>query len=392
MPKRILHIVGGMNRGGVETWLLHVLRHSDSSCYHHDFLVHTNQTCAYDEDIRSSGSRIIPCPFTHRPLSYAREFKRLLRLHGPYDIVHSHVHFYSGFTLRLAHQVGVPVRIAHSHSDTKKLQAKAGLPRRLYLALMKKWLNTYATAGLACSRPAAAALFGSDWQNDGRWQVLHNGIDLNPFFIKLNTTNLRSELGIPRNAFVIGHVGRFFEPKNHAFLVDIALEIAKREPTCYFLLVGDGPLRPPIEEKFAQAGLAAKTIFAGARADVPFLMRRAMDVFLFPSLFEGLGLVLVEAQASGLPCIISDVVPREAEVVKTLVQRLSLGQPPSVWAEAVLEARHSSHSITKEQALAMVEQSPFNILSGVKSLEQVYAGNDIIVTHGIQKKHNLELI
>ena len=155
-------------------------------------------------------------------------------------------------------------------------------------------------------------------------------------------------------------------------LVDIAQEIAKREENFALLLIGDGPLRPAIENRVAQAGLTDKVIFLGLRDDVPRLMLGAMDVFLFPSLFEGLGLVLVEAQAAGVPCFISDVVPEEADVVPQLVYRLSLSLPAFTWAEAVLSARRAKENISQPEALGKVEQGPFNILTSVRKLECVY--------------------
>lgn len=374
MVKRILHVVGGMNRGGAETWLMHVLRHIDRDQFQMDFLVHTEQPCAYDDEIRALGSRIIPCLHPSRPFSYARNLTKILRDCGPYDIVHSHVHHYGGHVLRIAHQAGVPMRIAHSHSDTSNVEARAGLPRRLYLALMSRWIATHATHGLAASRKAAAALYGPAWEGDPRWRILYCGIDLEPFAQPVDRDAVRQELNIPLDAFVVGHVGRFVEPKNHLFFVDIAAEIVKREPAAYFLLVGDGPLRTKIEEKVARMDLAEHFIFTGVRSDIPRLMLGAMDVFLFPSLYEGLGLVLVEAQAAGLPSVVSDVVPEEAAVIKPSVQSLSLAQSVPIWADAVLAQTKRGASISQSDALKITEQSPFNIQRSVEQLVSVYCG------------------
>ncbi len=370
-PVQILHVVGGMNRGGIETWLMHVLRHIDRDRFQMDFLVHTTQPCAYDDEIRALGSKITPCLYPSQPWLYARNFRQIVREYGPYDLVHSHVHHFSGYVLRLAQQAGIPVRIAHSHMDTSSIEARAGLHRRLYLALMKGWIAHYATLGLGASRKAVANLFGPVWKTDPRWQVFYCSIDLTPFQNPTDSVTVRAELDIPADAIVVGHVGRFTEEKNHGFLVDIAAEVAKREPRMRLLLLGDGSLRPNIEQKVAQAGLTDRCIFAGSRPDVSRLMLGAMDVFLLPSLHEGLGLVLVEAQAAGLPCIFSDAVPEEADVVKPLVRRLSLSQPASVWAEAILDFRKTKPDPQLE-ALMLVEQSSFNILTGVKELEKLY--------------------
>jgi len=372
MAVRILHVVGGMVQGGVETWLMHVLRHIDREHFCMDFLVHTTQPCAYDDEIRALGSQIIPCLDPPRPWLYAHNFKRVLREHGPYDIVHSHVHHYSGYVLRLAQQAGVPVRMAHSHNDTSPVEANAGLMRRGYLTLMKRWIAQYATVGLAASRLAAADLFGPTWEADPRWQILHYGIDLTPFQGHIDPVAVRAELNIPAEVFVMGHIGRFAEQKNHAFLVDIVTEVAKREPRTRLLLVGDGSLRPAIEQKVAQADLTDRVIFAGLRADVPRLMRGVMDVFVLPSFYEGLPLVGIEAQAAGLPVILSDAITEEVDRVRPLVQRLSLSQPASAWAEAILTMRDAAPAITQQEALAVIEKSSLNIQTSVKSLAEVY--------------------
>lgn len=371
-PIRILHVLGGMVRGGVETWLMHVLRHIDREHFQMDFLVHTTQPCAYDDEIRALGSQIIPCLDPPRPWLYAHNFKRVLREHGPYDIVHSHVHHYSGYVLRLAQQAGVPVRMAHSHNDTSPGEVNAGLLRRGYLTLMKRWIAQHATVGLAASRLAAADLFSPVWETDPRWQILYYGIDLTPFQGHINPVTVRAELNIPAEVFVIGHVGRFAEQKNHSFLVDIVTEVAKREPRTRLLLVGDGSLRPAIEQKVAQADLTDRVIFAGLRADVPRLMRGVMDVFVLPSFYEGLPLVGIEAQAAGLPVILSDAITEEVDRVRPLVQRLSLAQPASVWAELILAVRDAAPAITQQEALAVIEKSSFNIQTSVKSLAEVY--------------------
>ncbi len=363
---RILHVAHVMNRGGIETWLLDILRQIDRESFQMDFLVHTPQPGAYSEEFRTLGSRIIPCLDLSRPWQYAANFKQILREYGPFDVVHSHVHHFSGYVLRLAKQAGVPIRIAHSHTDTSQLLSNKGLYRRFYLALMKWWIARYATTGLACSRQAAVDLFGSAWQSDSRWQLLYCGIDLNLFRDYIDPVAVRSELGIPADAFVIGHVGRFHEQKNHSFLLDIAAEVARREPRMCLLLVGDGSLRRNIEDKIAQMGLTNHVIFAGSRPDVQKLMQGAMDIFLLPSLYEGLPLVLLEAQAAGLSCIFSDVVTEEADVVKPLVRRVSLSQSASKWAEVLLTQRSAVSATTQSEALSVVELSPFNIKISVK--------------------------
>jgi glycosyltransferase involved in cell wall biosynthesis len=369
---RILHVVGGMNRGGLETWLMHVLRHIDRDRFQMDFVVHTEKPCPYDDEVRSLGSKIIPCLDPSKPWLYDHNFKQILRKYGPYDIVHSHVHHFSGYVLRLAKQAGIPVRIAHSHNDTSSAEVKGGFYRRLYLTLTEWWIARYATLGFGCSRKAAADLFSPSWESDPRWQILYYGIDLTPFRKPVDKIAVRAELGIPTDAFVIGHVGRFEAQKNHVFLLEIVAEVAKREPRMRLLLLGDGSLRPILEQKVIHLGLADRVIFAGVRSDVPRLMLGAVDVFILPSLYEGLPVVGIEAQTAGLPFILSDVITEEIDFVKTLVQRVSLSQSASEWAEAVLTQRYAGATITQSDALALVETSPFNIETSVKHLESIY--------------------
>jgi glycosyltransferase involved in cell wall biosynthesis len=371
MAVRILHVVGGMSRAGAETWLMHVLRRIDRKQFRMDFLVHTRRETAYDAEVRALGSRIIPCLDPSRPCRYAPQFRRVLAECGPYDVVHSHLHHFNGIVLRLAAGC-VPVRIAHSHLDTSRLDCRSPWPRKAYLRLCERWIHRYATLRLACSRDAAACLYGPAWKQDPRVQILPCGLDLDPFSELPDRRTVRAGLGIPADALVLGHVGRFCEQKNHTFLLDVAAEVLCRQPKAMLLLVGEGPLQEPLREKARRLGILEKIVFAGSRGDVPSLMLGAMDVFVFPSLYEGLGLVAVEAQAAGLPCILSASVPQEADVMPRLVRRVSLAASPAAWADAVLACRGGASREEREAALAEVRRSSFNIQSSLSRLESLY--------------------
>ena len=230
----------------------------------------------------------------------------------------------------------------------------------------------YSTARLAASQRAARSLFGSRWRSDPCCRILYCGIDLAPFRAAVDSREVRAELGIPPESFVVGHVGRFTEPKNHTFLLQIAAQAIQLEPRARVLLVGDGPLRPAIERQVSELGLSGKVIFAGVRDDVPRLLKGAIDLFVFPSLHEGLGLALVEAQAAGLPCLYSDVIPHEVEVVRPLMQRLSLREPASRWAELGLSHSRQIGMPDPSAALEVVELSPFKIRRNVDELCAIY--------------------
>ena len=369
---RILHVVGRMDRGGTETWLMRVLRIVDPIDFHMDFLVQASKQGAYDDEIRQTGSLVIPCLDTKRPFQYAHNFKDVICKYGPYDILHSHVHYYSGFVLRLGNSAGIKTLIAHSRTDARVPEEQAKKPRRMYVNLMKRMISRYADCGLAVSKKAAEDLFGLDWTEDPRWRVLYTGIDIEPFKQAVDARQIRAELGVPKDSLVVGHVGNFREPKNHTFLIDVAYEAAKVAADVCFLLVGDGPFRDEIERKVIKLGLQGKVIFTGVRADVPRLMLGAMDVFVLPSLWEGLPNALVEAQAAGLPCVISDYVTEEADVVKHLIRRLSLVKPTTVWTAEILDLRKNKEALRDPNALAVVENSAFNIKSGVEELIRIY--------------------
>lgn len=373
-PLRVLHVLGSLNRGGVETWLMHVLRNIERERFHFDFLVHDPAPGEYDEQARSLGSRIILCPKPTRPWRYSRRLSQTLKEYGPYDVVHSHVAHYSGHILRIAYRSSVPVRVAHSHTNTSQKQNTANTIRKAYLRLMKFWIDRYANIGLATSERAALSLFGKNWRKKAKFRVLPYGFDFSPFNEPVSRAKLRSELNIPADAFVIGHVGRFVAPKNHDFLIDIAKAVIAQRDNTYFLLVGDGVLRSKIEQKVNELGISDSVIFTGVRADVPALMKGVIDIFLLPSKYEGLGIVLVEAQAAGLPCIISDVIPQEVDIVSPLVNRLSLKASPSKWADEILALRncHECNGGWERKALTQVKNSVFGINRCVEELTNVY--------------------
>jgi len=365
-----------MTRGGIESRLMDMLRNIDRERVHMDFLVGSNRPCAYDDEIRSLGSLVIPGARHRRPLAFARGFYGALREHGPYHAGHSHVGCGSGWVLRLASRARVPVRIAHGHNDRREEYARARGLRGLYFSTLTRWVRKYATSGLGCSAAAVETLFGPGWREDSRCRVLPYGLELAPFEEPVDPGQVREELGIPLDAFVIGHVGNLRPQKNHSFIIDIAAELVRPDPDCRFLLVGrdvdeTGRMRAMLEAKAERLGVSGNVLFAGERADVPRLMRGAMDAFIFPSFYEGLGMVLIEAQAAGLPCVMSDVMQAEVEVVPELLRSCSLEQSASEWADA-LSALRDGAPVSREQALEAVRASPYNIAQFVRTLEAIY--------------------
>lgn len=368
---KVLQVFGRMVCAGAETWMLHVVRNLDRARFQVDFLVHDAAPGALDPALRELGCGVIPCEGVGRPWTYARGLLDVLRRHGPYHAVHSHVHHYSGFVLWVAALAGVPVRIAHSHLDTRGPDARAGAGRRAYLAAMAELIRNVATDGLAASDDAGAALFGSAWGRDPRFRVLHCALDMSPF-AERPAPEVRAELGLGPDDFVIGHVGRLDPQKNHAFLLEAAAEAFRREPRARLLLVGEGPLRPTLERQARALGIADRVRFAGVRRDIPRVVLGAMDVFAFPSLFEGLGLAAVEAQAAGLPVVVSDRVPAAVAVAPHLVAFVPLAAGPAAWADALLATRDAPRDRTR--ALGHVLRSPFALPAGISELTRCYEG------------------
>jgi glycosyltransferase involved in cell wall biosynthesis len=364
---RVLHTVGSMDPGGIETWLINVLKYIDRDLLEFHFCTFGLKPGLLAGEVERFGGRILACPRSLNLWSFRDRFRKILR-QGKYDAVHSHVTLFSGLVLRWAKQEGIPMRIAHSHvsqDDRPDTQA-----RRCYRRTMKSWIERYATKGLAASQIAAAQLFGDHWTADNRFRVLHCGIDLLPFQQPVESDRVRRELGIPGYAPVVGHVGRFALQKNHKFLLEVFDEIQKRVPTVHFLLVGDGPLRTEIEAQSRAQGLWGKMHFAGIRTDVPRLMRGAMDLFVFPSLFEGLPIAVIEAQAAGLPCIVSDTITIEAGVLRDRFTQLSLSKGPDEWATKAVECLQRGKD---ESAIEAIFQTDFCIQRSTSTLSDLYA-------------------
>lgn len=372
-PLRILQVVSRMQRAGIETWLMHVLRHVDRERFQMDFLVHREEPGHFDDEIRALGSRVLFAAPLRRVCKYSQLVTHLLRSAPPYDIVHSHLDYFSGYPLKCADRVGVPIRIAHSHNDLARSYPRLRWSLKLYAQRSMSLISRHCTLGLATSAVAGESLFGRQ-QSSFHWSVLPCGIDLSVYAPEKTRGDIRSEFGIPDDAIVVGHVGRFAEQKNHDMILNIAEAMLRRTSKFHLVLVGEGPLRERTEEEVNRRGLATHVTFAGVRGDVPRLLASAFDVFLFPSLFEGLGLVVVEAQSAGCPVVISDVVPHEADVVSRLITRLPLSSPTEQWAEAILQSSLKSRSYdARVAAYTAIGNSPFNISVSVRNLTSLYS-------------------
>lgn len=328
-PIRILQVMASLDRGGAETYLMNIYRAINKDKVQFDFVVNSNQQeYAYEQEIKDLGGRIYRMENYRivNSISYRNSWKRLLTEHPEWKIIHGHHTSPAFIYLSVAKRLG-RITIAHSHTAGGTLSIKSQIKR-----LLRYPLRHLADHLFACSKLAAKWMFG---ELHNRTTIINNAIDSSKFvFDEKKRMDKRQELGIG-DCFVIGHVGRFSTQKNHEFAVRVFQEVHVEAKNSVLLLVGDGGTRKDIEMLVNKLNLTGKVIFTGVRSDIPELMM-AMDVFLFPSLFEGLPLTLIEAQASGLKCIVADSVSSEAKITDQ-VQFLSLDESPKYWAKRILE-------------------------------------------------------
>lgn len=357
-PIRVLQVVTHMNRGGLETMLMNYYRHMDREKVQFDFLVHRTERADYDDEIEELGGKIYRLP---RLIPWSRTYKNALNAffknHPEYRIVHVHQDCLSSVILGAAKKNGVPVRIAHSHNSAQDKNIKYLV--KLYY---KRFIPRFATDLFACAKDAGDWMFGG-----ASYQLLNNAIDSAAYYFdESHRKAVREALAIPEDSLVLGHVGRFSPQKNHTYLIDIFSAIHAKRQDSFLLLVGDGNLRLGMEDKIRHLGLEDYVIFTGLRSDVPDLLQ-AMDVFIFPSLYEGLPVTLVEAQASGLPCVISDRIPSDCDLTE-LITRVSLDEGPEFWTEQILSLKDYPRRNTHAEIIA----AGFDISENAKCLEKFY--------------------
>lgn len=369
--RRVLQVVMSLDTGGVETWLLHVLRAIDRSRFAFDFAVVREDGGVYEEEVRRLGARVFRIGGERQPLRLARGVHRVLGAAGPYDVVHGHLHHLSGPALAAAAARGVPRRISHSHNDSRSIDGQGSWLRKGYRATLKAAVARFGTHHLAVSDKAAISLHGRGWAQRPNVTILPCALDFAAF--ARDPAPLRPALGISDEAPVFGTVGRLAEEKNQAFLLEVLRELLPTLPEARLLLAGDGPERPRLEGLAATWGLGERVHFLGQRQDVADVLA-AMDVFLFPSHFEGLGLAAIESQAAGVPALISSGVSEEVVVVPELVRRMELAAGAAAWAEAArgLLGRRWD----RREALRLVECSPYGMEAHLPQLLRAYGVRD----------------
>ncbi len=356
---RVLHMIASLDVGGSQTMMMNIYRKIDREKIQFDFMIDHPEETYFAKEIEDLGGRVYTiAPFRGtNPGEVKRDWNNFFYTHPEYRILHSHTRSYASLYLPVAKQHGLKT-IIHSHSTSTGGGIKGAVKSVLQLPLRHQ-----ADVLMACSQDAGEWLFGKNACQSSRFILLPNGIDTGKFSMNPEKREqYRKEFGLD-GKYVIGNVGRFYDVKNHTFLLDVFRAAHEMDPSAVLMLVGVGPLQKAMAQKAADLGISDQVIMTGNRDDVPELLG-AMDVFAFPSLWEGLPMTVVEAQASGLPCVLSDTITQEVNV-SSLVEYLPLGDE-EIWAEAVLRRR------PRQNVTAEIIRAGFDIGKSARYLTDLY--------------------
>ena len=359
-PIRVAQVVGKMVNGGVEAVVINYYRHIDREKVQFDFIIDEDSTVIPKDEIESLGGRVFIVPPYQKLNKYIPALIKLFK-ENQYKIVHSHINTLSVFPLFAAKCAGVPVRIAHNHSTAAKGETK----KNILKYMLRPFAKVYATHYAACSIYAAEWLFGKKTVAEGKVTIFNNAIDLDKFKFDENVRNeVRKELGI-EDKFVIGHVGRFCYAKNHEFLIDVFERIHEKKTNTVLMLVGNGSYLKKIKA-IARKSIS-EVIFLGNRSDTNRLYQ-AMDVFVFPSRVEGMGLAAIEAQAASVPVITSTELPCEIEITPN-IKRIELNKGADYWARVIEDIK----PVRDDNSVEFIRKNGFDIVEQACIMSDFYS-------------------
>lgn len=364
--KRILHIVGGMDRAGAETMLMNLYRKLNRTNYQFDFVYFRETTCDYDEEILAMGGRIFRVPMGNNPIIRTMKLRRLIRDEEPFHAVHCHMLFSNALHILAAYFAKIEIRISHSH-NTSDVNSKSRVGR-IYQKFSKKIIAKYSTHFIACGQRAGEFLF----PNVRGVNYLLNAIDVESFS-KNRITNrnfLNKKLNVNEGTIIITQIGRLAPVKNHNFTINFAKHLKENNVKFKIVIVGAGNLSDFLQSKVKELQLENEVLFLGVRSDIPNILA-GTDIMLMPSFHEGFPVVLVETQASGVPSLIADTISSEVELGMDMVQFLSLDDSFSIWEEK-LKTMVNNKDVSADIRLEVLSREGFNINKSVKKLEQIY--------------------
>lgn len=333
--KRVLHIMGGMNRAGAETMIMNVYRTIDRSQIQFDFLVYKKERQDYEDEIEKLGGRVFHIPFSTNPprlLKHLRALRKLIK-EQKYCAIHIATLHNSAFALLASLGISKLKRIVHSHSTSNTIKASAF--QKFYNSLTRGIINKLAEERIACGVEAGNYLFGEKRFSKGGI-IINNSVDIDTFY----NVNQDKVLEIKNHyhlndCLVVGSVARLNQVKNHKKMIEIAEELKKRGIKSKLLIIGTGELENELKREVRDRNLEKEVLFFGLRTDIPELMH-VMDVFLMPSIFEGNPVTLIEAQAAGLPALISDKITDKIDLGLGLIQKENIEEPAGKWVETLL--------------------------------------------------------
>lgn len=360
--KYILQIAAHLTIGGAEKVARDIGIYANEKEYEIHYVIFDDDIGEYGKEILDKGCKIFK--FREPAENYAEYFRELKKLMSQYryTAVHAHTMFSIGWVMLAAKQMGIPVRVSHAHSA---LVDNASFLKRIYESVMRSLILKYSTDLVACGEKAGARLYGEKVYKE-RGTLILNGIDTEKFRFRQQTRDdLRKKLNL-QTKFVIGHTGRLVDVKNQSFLIDLMPEILKQKENAVLLLIGDGEDREMLEERVKSLNLEDKVIFAGMITNVEDYLN-VMDVFAFPSWYEGMPLSIIEVQSNGLPCVISDTVPRDV-FLTDLIKPLSLESEKSLWIETIL----NSHRTDKTDYPAELKKAGFDAQTAMEKVYSLY--------------------
>ncbi len=360
--KKILLIAPVLDIGGAEKVVRDIAWYADPGKFEVQLLILREKVGLYEQQLLEKGCKSVHVPEPSE--NYAAYFRSLLRLmrQERYHAVHVHTMFSAGWAMLAAKIAGVPVRVCHAHSA---LTDGKSLVKTVYEAVMRALILSCSTDLVACGVKAGQRLYGENvFARKG--QLVLNGIDVPAFaYCSENRNAIRQQLRM-ENGWIIGHAGHLAEVKNQSFLLELMLLILEKRPNAHLLLLGEGPDRPMLEKKIREMGLEKCVTMTGNVTNVAAYLS-AMDVFVFPSLYEGLPLSILEVQANGLPCVISDRVPEDVFLTE-LIHPLSLEAPPERWRDEILGAERQQPEHYNRQ----LQNSAYTVENAMEKIYRIY--------------------